>query len=107
MLIKFDSEVGSFTMDGAIAVQLIRAMGHSGTVPGAILPADIPGALDRLKGIVEKSPAAGKAPAAKSADADEEDEDEAEVRVSLHQRAFPLIELLSLAAARGKAVLWK
>jgi len=100
MLIKFDSEVGSFTMDGAIAVQLIRAMGHSGTVPGAILPADIPGALARLQGVVDKSPTGGKAPAAKSAD-------ESEVQVSLRQRAFPLIELLTLAAARGKEVLWK
>lgn len=100
MLIKFDSEVGSFTMDGAIGVQLLRAMGHSGTVPGAILPADIPGALARLKGIVEKSPAAGKAPPGKSTD-------ESEVQVSLRQRAFPLIELLTLAAARGKEVLWK
>ena len=100
MLIKFDSEVGSFTMEGGIAIQLIRAMGHSGTVPGAILSADIPGALSRLKGIVDKSPADSKAPAAKSGD-------ESEVRVSLHQRAFPLIELLTLAAARGKEVLWK
>ena len=100
MLIKFDSEVGSFTMDGGVAVQFIRAMGHSGTVPGAILPADILGALDRLKGMVDKSPAAGNAPTAKSAD-------ESGIQVSLRQRAFPLIELLTLAAARGKEVLWK
>ena len=100
MLIKFDSEVGSFTMDGGIAVQLLKAMGHSGTVPGAILPADIPGALARLQGLVETSPADAKPPTGKSAD-------EAEAQVSLRQRAYPLIELLTRAAARDKEVLWK
>jgi hypothetical protein len=100
MLIKFDSEVGSFTMDGGIAIQLLKAMGHSGTVPGAILPADIPGALARLQGLVETSPADGKPPTGKAAD-------EAEAQVSLRQRAFPLIDLLTRAAARDKEVLWK
>ena len=100
MLIKFDSEVGSFTMDGAVAVQLLKAMGHSGTVPGAILPGDIPVALAKLRTMVEGSPSGGKPP---SADPD----DESEVRVSLRQRAFPLIDLLTRAAARGKEVLWK
>lgn len=100
MLIKFDSEVGSFTMDGDIAVQLLKSMGHSGTVPGAILPGDIPGALARLKAIAEKSPADSKPPAADSGD-------EPEVPVSLRQRAYPLIDLLTRAAARGKEVLWK
>jgi hypothetical protein len=99
MLIKFDSEVGSFTMDRGIGVQLLRAMGHSGTVPGAILPADIPSALARLQGVVAKSPTESK-PAGKS-------DEESEVLVSLRQRAFPLIELLTRAAARGKDVLWK
>lgn len=100
MLIKFDSEVGSFTMDRDIGVQLLRAMGHSGTVPGAILPADIPSALARLQGLVAKSPPDSRPPAGKS-------DEESEVLVSLQQRAFPLIELLTRAAARGKDVLWK
>lgn len=100
MLIKFDSEVGSFTIEGDIAVRLLKAMGHSGTVPGAILPGDIPGALARLMSVVEKAPADSK-PVTENAD------DESEVQVSLRQRAYPLIELLTRAAARGKEVLWK
>ena len=39
MLIKFDSKVGTLTMFGEPALQLIRMMGHSGTVPSAILAA--------------------------------------------------------------------
>lgn len=105
MLIKFDSEAGTFTMDGGIAVQLLKAMGHSGTVPGAILPADIPGALARLKGIVEKS--VHEKNSAISKPAGGESQAETEAQVSLRQRAFPLIDLLTRAAARDKEVLWK
>ncbi len=105
MLIKFDSEAGTFTMDGEIAVQLLKAMGHSGTVPGAILPADIPGALARLKGMVEKS--AHEANPAIRKPAGRESGAETEAQVSLRQRAFPLIDLLTRAAARDKEVLWK
>jgi len=101
MLIKFDSEVGSFTMDAKIAVQLLKTMGHSGTVPGAMLPNDIPGALARLKGAVERSP---KPNPEQVRDAEDQGQ---EPPVSLRQRAFPLIDLLTRAAAQRKEVLWK
>jgi len=100
MLVKFDSEVGSFTMDGGIAVQLLKAMGHSGTVPSAILATDIPDALARLKAAVAAIPE----PATESADSD--DKDRREVPVSLRQRAFPLIDLLTRAAGKGAEVMW-
>ncbi len=100
MLVKFDSEVGSFTMNGDIAVQLLKAMGHSGTVPSAMLAGDIPAALARLKSAVAASPK----PAAESPDSD--DKDRREVPVSLGQRAFPLIDLLTRAAAKGVEVMW-
>jgi hypothetical protein len=96
MLIKFDSDAGSFTMDGAIAVQLLKAMGHSGTVPSAILAQDIPAALGKLKSAV----------AGKSEGRNADEEDSAEVQVSLAQRAFPLIDLLTRAAAKGAEVMW-
>lgn len=101
MLIKFDSEVGSFSMDRDIAVQLLRAMGHSGTVPGAMLATDIPGALARLKSMVGKSPADTASPPAKGGDED------GPAPVSLRQRAYPLVDLLTRAAEKGKEVLWK
>jgi len=100
MLIKFDSEVGSFTMAGDVAVQLLKAMGHSGTVPSAILPGDIPSALARLKAAVDASPGT----AAESSAADEKDPKE--IPVSLRQRAFPLIDLLTRAAKQGTEVMW-
>lgn len=101
MLVKFDSEAGSFTMNGDIAVQLLKAMGHSGTVPSAILAKDIPEALARLKAAVDASP---KEPGASPG---RDDSDKREVPVSLRQRAFPLIDLLTRAADKGAEVMWK
>jgi len=95
MLVKFDSKVGGITMFGDIAVTLLKAMGNSGTVPGALLAADIPASLARLKGAV------GEAPAPKEAGGDRE-----EPKVSLRQRAFPLVDLLERAAKAKADVLW-
>jgi uncharacterized protein DUF1840 len=100
MFVKFDSEAGTFTMNMDIAVQLLKAMGHSGTVPSAILPADIPSALARLKSAIE-------ADTKKSRPAmDGEGEDQLEMPVSLRQRAFPLIDLLTRAVAKRAEVMW-
>ena len=100
MLVKFDSEAGSFSMDGAIAVQLLKAMGHSGTVPSAILAKDIPAAVILLRSAVAATPAAKTSP-------DSDDKDQKEVLVSLRQRASPLIDLLTRAAEKGAEVMWK
>jgi hypothetical protein len=100
MLVQFDSPVGRFTMFGDMAVQLLRLMGHSGTIPSAILADDIPAALERLKrGLAEGGPPPADA-------GDEDDPDRDGPRVSLAQRAFPLIELLERAAADGRDVTW-
>jgi Domain of unknown function (DUF1840) len=94
MLVKFDSKVGGITMFGDIAVTLLKATGNSGTVPGALLAPDIPAALQRLKAAVGEAPAEG-------AGGDRE-----EPKVSLRQRAFPLIDLLERAAKAQADVLW-
>jgi hypothetical protein len=99
MLVRFDSKAGTLTMFGDIAVHLLKLMGHSGTVPSAIVAADIPNAVARL----ERALAEGAAlPEAERAGAD----DEQATPVSLRQRAFPLIELLRRAAAKQADVLW-
>jgi hypothetical protein len=99
MLIKFYSKVGAFTMFGDVGVKLLKTMGQSGALPGAIRPDDIPAAVARLKGLVSES---GGEPAG----AEEEDNGET-VPVTLRQRAFPLIELLERAATEDCEVLWK
>ncbi len=101
MLVKFQSEVGTLAMFGDVAVPLLKLMGHSGTVPSAILPEDIPAAVARLKRAVAASPDSASPAAEKTGDASEE------IPVSLRQRAFPLIELLERAAKRDCEVMWR
>jgi hypothetical protein len=101
MLVKFKSDVGTLTMFGDVAVPLLKLMGHSGTVPSAILPGDIPAAVARLKDAVAARPDTASPAAEKAADPDKE------IPVSLKQRAFPLIELLERAAERECEVVWR
>jgi hypothetical protein len=87
-------------MLGDIAVQLLQLMGHSGTVPSAILSRDIPAAVEKLERALAQSSAA-----APTGNADGGD-NEREPRVSLRQRAFPLIQLLKAAAKQGCDLTW-
>ncbi|MBX9965420.1 MAG: DUF1840 domain-containing protein [Burkholderiales bacterium] len=98
MLVKFDSKAGQFFMDGEIAVQLLKLMGNSGTVPGAILGADVGAAHQRLAAAVRGS--------SDPVPSQVEDSDAAELPVSLKQRAYPLLDLLERAARQGADVLW-
>lgn len=97
MLVKFDSEAGQILMFGDVAVALLKLMGQSGTVPGAILAPDIPAAVERLKQGVAQQAAHPKARA---------DDEREEPNVSLRQRAVPLVDLLDRAAHAGKSVTW-
>lgn len=103
MLVTFTTKAyADITMFGDVAVTLLRMMGQSGTVPGAILAADVPAALERLKSGVEAS---GLAQADRGTSEPADDTDEPPV--SLAHRALPLIELLSAAAKRNCDVMWK
>jgi hypothetical protein len=64
-----------------------------------MLAKDIPAAIERLKRAVAAAPS----PASRS----EAEEREEGPIVSLHQRAFPLIELLERAARNGWDVMWE
>ena len=98
MLVRFNSDAGLITMFGEVAVTLLKMMGQSGVLPGAIRPEDIPAALERLKAEVAAHSASPAGDASK---------DDGEPRVGLRQRAFPLIELLERAAKRGCHVIWE
>ena len=105
MLVTFRTKAYSnITMFGDVAVKLLKLMGHTGTVPSAILPEDISEALQRLKMGVAAEEAA-TAEEARSEVLEESDESE-EIRVSLKQRAFPLIQLLEAAEKENVAVMW-
>ena len=110
MLVTFKTSAYSdITMFGMAAVSLLKLMGQSGNVPGAILAADIPKALETLhQGLAQlEAEESGEQPTApKDPDNGFSDDDDEEVPVALHTRAGPLIKLLEAAAAAGENVLW-
>lgn len=105
MIVIFQTkEHPDIMMFGDVAIELLKMIGHSGTVPGAILAKDVPEALARLKQAMSAHKAAKPAtpPPAK----DDKDEEPAELPVDLSHRALPLIELLEAAIAVQADVMW-
>jgi hypothetical protein len=103
MLIKFKTTASypEITMFGDVALKLLGMMGRRGTVPSAIGAEDIPRALESLREAV----AAADAEAADLPPSDEEEGDER--KVSLHNRALPLIEMLEAAVREDVPVMWE
>ena len=101
MLVTFSCPAyADITLFGDAAIRLLKMMGHSGTVPSALLADDVPTALARLEAAIEaekQSLQATEVPA-------EDDDDEPSV--SLAHRALPLIELLKAAAKDKCNVMW-
>jgi hypothetical protein len=100
MLVRFDSKAGTITMFGEVAVKLLRAMGQSGSIPGAVLAPDIPAVVERLRSAVS-------GPTEKRTAQNGERDSDAEPPVSLRNRALPLIDLLERAAKTGADVTWQ
>lgn len=104
MLVTFRTKAyANITMFGDVAVTLLKLMGQSGGVPGALMPEDIPAALTRLKAAVAERADEPLEPGSGSRPAHEAGEGQ---HVSLAHRAMPLIELLAAAAADGEYVMW-
>jgi len=106
MIVKFSTRAGALTMHGDGAVTLLRAMGHSGTVPGAILAADLPAALARLRRALETQADAPSPEPGAAVEADPE-RDDAPPPVTLRMRAVPLIDMIETAIARGSDLMWE
>ena len=102
MLVKFETNAfRSITMFGDVALKLLKLMGRSGRVPGAILPEDIPEALQRLRaGIAAEEAGAADEPAA------EVENEHGLQKISLKTRAFPLFEMLEAAEREQVPVMW-
>ena len=102
MLVHFETKsYATITMFGDVAVALIKMMGHSGSVPGALLAEDVPAALARLKAAVAEHPDEPLNPKGGSSQ-----DNNAGQSVSLAHRALPLIGLLTAAAADEENVMW-
>ncbi len=98
MLVAFSTDAyADITMFGDVAINLLKMMGHSGTVPSAVMAEDVPAALNRLSAAIN---AAHDAERINNPDTDEPG-------VSMANRAIPLFNLLQAAAKAKANVMWK
>ncbi|EKO3518029.1 DUF1840 domain-containing protein [Vibrio fluvialis] len=103
MLMTFRCKASAnVTMFGSIGLQMLTMMGHSETVPGAILAKDVPEALRLLQAAIELE----KKKAQPEMD-DEDNESAIELPVSIANRALPLIALLKAASQEECDVMWE
>ncbi|MBN7818396.1 DUF1840 domain-containing protein [Bowmanella yangjiangensis] len=97
MLVTFSCQMyGDVTFFGGAAVSLLKMMGRSGAVPGAISAEDVPEALKQLTDAVKTLPGD-----------DQASDDQEERPVPLKDRAAPLLELLKAAASANVYVMWE
>jgi len=106
MIVKFSTSIGQLTMHGDAAVALLKGMGHSGTVPGAILAADLPEALAQLQRMLETAGDSTGAPLPPPPQSEEE-EREREPIITLKTRAVPLLDMIRTAIARNSDLMWE
>jgi len=98
MLVTFTTPAyADITLFGDVALAMLKMMGHSATVPGAILAEDVPAALSRLTAAINAEKAAPPI----------EDKNAEEPVVSMAHRALPLIALFAAAAKAETNVMWK
>ena len=88
MLITFTSDAfENIVMFGDVAKTLLKLMGHSGTVPGALLPGEIPQALSLLEERLKKN--SKNAPTQKADDDFEEAPQTLNFKGSMGRRVTP------------------
>lgn len=102
MLVTFSCPAhANITMFGDIAVRLIRMMGHSGTVPSALLAEEIHDARVRLEAAVQAETQTTETTKAQQRGDDEEP------AIPLSKRALPLIGLLKAAEKAQCDLMWR
>lgn len=101
MLVTFQSRAhADITLFGEVARTLLKMMGHSATVPGALRAEDVAEAHSRLQAALQKLEPAERLAATG------EDDEEQEFRPGLALRALPVLQLLEASAREGCEVLW-
>jgi ATP phosphoribosyltransferase regulatory subunit HisZ len=97
MLVTFSCKAyADITMFGDVAVSLLKLMGHSGTVPGALAAEEVSVALERLRAALAEQAQSEVEPRVESD----------ETPVSLAHRAMPLVALLEAALDAHTHVMW-
>jgi hypothetical protein len=100
MLVTFTCQAyADITMFGDVAVQLLKMMGQSGTVPSALLAEDVAAALEQLEAEMKKH-------AQETLAQDTLENVDEEPQVTLSHRALPLIDLLKASEKAKCNIMW-
>ncbi len=103
MLYEFKSKAtGNVVMTGPVAERLLGIVGREPTAKGIFTVEQMPDAIAALQAAIERE----AAERSDTADSDDERTREAARSVSLRQRAWPLIDMLSTALAAKQPVTW-
>jgi hypothetical protein len=98
-------------MQGDPAQALLELGGHTGTVPGAVLAADLPTFAQRLRdGLLlagdRPSPAVPVTASGPSEPRDPDDDGPRERPISLRLRAVPLLDMIDTAIRQQSDLMW-
>lgn len=107
MLVRFSCNAyGDITMFSDVAEKLLKMMGQTGHIPGAIYPEDVDAARNHLQEAIarEKKSASGKPD---TQDAGENENPDKEPPIAIEVRAFPLLEMLEAASRKKAHVKWE
>jgi hypothetical protein len=85
-----------------MARELIRLMGHSGSVPGSLAAEDIAAALAHLENAIKDGPSRALEAENRQDDSDEKHEP----AISVAHRAGPLLAMLKTALKEKEHVIW-
>lgn len=108
MLYKFKSRAaGDVVMLEPHAQALLHIIGKDDRPKGIILPQEMPQALQALKdaAFADKQRAGQAEPAGKEPHPHPND-DATEARITLAQRAWPLIHMMELSIAENREIVW-
>ena len=98
-MVTFKSKAyASIPMLGEVANQMLEMMNFGTEVPGAILAEDVAEARDNLKQALARLPESVEPVG---------DDEQDQPAVSIHTRAYPLLELLDAAVAQEELVRWE
>ena len=95
-LVKFESDVGTLVVPANYANQMLKMIGHSGVIPSALIPEEIPHALATLNQNLQNQ---GNKQAVKK-------NQDYQFEPSLKTRTFPFKQLLEKATQKRCEVLW-
>jgi len=106
MIVNFSTRFDRLTMFSEPALTLLRMLGHSATLPGAMLAAELPAALARLRAALELSGHVPSPAPPPGQHQDAEDRRDDERLVDLSTRAVPLISMIERAIAGRSDLMW-